>query len=347
MLRLQKSIVIVSLLTISACSPIPIVAAPIATFTPYMAGTETALAAELASPTPWVARTETAAAVLSVTPTPVAFLTPLPTVGFLSTLPPVTALTPLPEGTFSPVLYGAGGFLLVIGGIRTDQGWLSSDQAVQYIGGEMDYDFFGPNESEAIQVRGSVPEFMPPCRNAMHASQVLPEPMVGVASNWISEKRATRFLSTGAPSYPSYIQAVTEWFHSQGNFPKEINITSVLQTDLEGDGVDEVLLSASYFKHRISFLTETDDYSVVLMRKVVGDQVVTVPLVKDYYVSSIPKAEVSYPKAYRITDAVDLNRDGTLEVIVEVEGLERSGAVVYRIDGQNVREVLRMICGAP
>jgi hypothetical protein len=118
--------------------------------------------------------------------------------------------------------------------------------------------------------------------------------------------------------------------------------------DLEGDGVNEVLLSASYFKEKsFSFYTETGDYSVVLMRKVTGNTVVTVPLVKEYYVSTDPELEMSYPNTYTLAEAVDLNGDGTLEVVVDVRRWEGWGAIVYRVDGQNVREVLRAICSAP
>lgn len=147
---------------------------------------------------------------------------------------------------------------------------------------------------------------------------------------------------------PSYVQVVREWFQSQGNSPKEVRITRILQTDMEGDGVDEVLLSASYFQDTSGQTTSTSDYSVVLMRKVVGNAVVTVPLAKKYYVSS----GISY--TYTLAEAFDLNSDGTLEVLVSVivwEGKgasaagQRSGTIVYRVDGQNVREVLRSICG--
>lgn len=373
MLQLQKSIMLMLSLTLSACSQIPTVtlettasvpATP--TFTPFVAGTETALAAELASPTPWVAGTETALAVLSATPTPwvagtetalaaasssatptlVPSLTPFPTFAQSAlpegTLPPFITFTPfaLLEETFSPVLYGSGPFLLV-GGVLKGNGWLSGVQAARYIGNEMVYDFFSPNGS--IQVQGNVLEFSPTCRNHyMRSSFVLPEPMVGVASGWITEKRGTTDISTDDPFY---VQAVAEWFGSQGNSPTEIHITRILQADIEGDGVDEVLLSASFFKEKtLTFSTETGDYSIVLMRKVIGNNILTIPLVKDYYVSSVPNIEISYPNTYTLAEVVDLNGDGTLEVIVDVRRWEGWGAIVYRLDGQNVREVIRTIC---
>ena len=202
----------------------------------------------------------------------------------------------------------------------------------------MNYDFFGSNG--LIQVQGSISEFDPTCGNHfMRSSVVMPEPIVGVASGWITEKRGTTDLSTDDPAY---IQAVTQWFQSQGNSPAEIHVTRILQADIEGDGVDEVLLSVSYFKDASGHMTETGDYSIVLMRRVIGNNVLTIPLVKEYYVSNTP--ETSFPNTYSLADALDLNRDGTLEVIVGVSRWEGLGAIVYRVDGQNVREVMRAIC---
>jgi hypothetical protein len=80
------------------------------------------------------------------------------------------------------------------------------------------------------------------------------------------------------------------------------------------------------------------------MRKVTGNDILTIPLVKDYYVTSLPEAELNYPLTYTLAGALDLNQDGSLEVIVDVSRWEGGGAIVYRVDGQNVREVLRAIC---
>jgi hypothetical protein len=310
-------------------------AVELASFTPWVEGTETALAAELASFTPWVEGTETALAIPSPS-TPADTPVPLPTFSFPAGTPTVI-FSPPPEGTFSPVFYGSGPFLLV-GGFKQDRGWLSGVDTSAYVDSETGYDFFSPNGF--FQVPGSALEFDPTCRNHyMPSSVVLPTPMVGVVSGWISEQRGIRDL---AADDPSYVQAVNEWFQSQGNSPTEIRVTRILQADIEGDGVDEVLLSVSYFKDASGHMTETGDYSIVLMRKVIGNNVLTIPLVKEYYVSNTP--ETSFPNTYSLADALDLNRDGTLEVIVGVSRWEGLGAIVYRVDGQNVREVMRAIC---
>jgi hypothetical protein len=372
MVKVKKSLlVLVLLVNLAACTFGPRTPSPsltptlVASFTPFMTGTkttqadlsptpcigctQTALAASsptsratetktppaASSPTPWVAGTKTALALSSASPTPPPFPTSTPV-----TLPfPTFTPFPLPEGTFTPVFYGNGPFLLV-GGIKTDLGWLSGVQAAQYIGNELTYDFFNPDGS--IQILGSALEFSPTCRNHfMSASVVLPDPMVGVASGWITEERTRRDLATDDPVY---IQVVAEWFQSQGISPTEIHITRILETDIEGDGVNEILLSASFFKDTSGHMTETGDYSIVLMRKVVGNEVLTIPLARDFYVSTNPDIELSFPYTYTLAEVADLNHDGTLEVIVDVRRWEGWGAIVYRVDGLNAREVIRTIC---
>jgi hypothetical protein len=357
MRRVKNSFLLyVLLFSLCACSQAPVIATPTSilteTFTPYVGGTETALASltptpwvsgtetaiaiASSSPTPWVAGTQTALAAASPTPTPL----PLPTFSFPivdATLPPLSD-----DGTFSPILYAAknGGSFLLVGGFKKDRGWLSSADAASYANSETSYDFFSPSAS--VQAGGGPVEFSPVCRNSfMRSSTGMPDQMVGVARGWISEKRVTRELSTDDPAY---LQALGDWFQSQGDAPMAIHLTRLLQVDLEGDGTDEVLMSAAYFKDGSGHMTETGDYSVVLMRRLVGDQVRTIPLVKDYYVSSVPAVELSYPNIYTLVDAVDLNQDGTLEVVVGVSRWEGGGAIVYRIDGQNVREVVRSVC---
>ncbi len=137
MLRLQTSILLVLLLACSACSPQPgvsIEATP--TFTPYVAGTETARSA-----------TETAilfADAINNTPlltfdfsTPVLPTGEIPTIQQSAT--PLVPLTPTMTPTaamlqagFSPVLLGekfdADTFFILLGGVQGGN-WLTADQA--------------------------------------------------------------------------------------------------------------------------------------------------------------------------------------------------------------------------
>jgi hypothetical protein len=88
--------------------------------------------------------------------------------------------------------------------------------------------------------------------------------------------------------------------------------------------------------------TKAGDYSVVLMRKVIGNETATIPLAADFYISQEP--EITYPRTYSIGNMVDLNQDGVMEVVVDIQKWEGFGAIVYQINGQNVTEALRAEC---
>jgi hypothetical protein len=89
-------------------------------------------------------------------------------------------------------------------------------------------------------------------------------------------------------------------------------------------------------------MTEAGDYSLVLMRKLTGNIVLTISVVEDVYTSQEP--ELRFPFTYSIANFIDLNQDGILELVVEINRWEGFGAAVYEVDGQEVNQVLREIC---
>jgi len=74
------------------------------------------------------------------------------------------------------------------------------------------------------------------------------------------------------------------------------------------------------------------------MRKVVGNDAVTIPIVGDVYHSQEP--EITYPLTYSLANFIDLNQDGNLEVVVDIRKWEKFGAIIYQIDGQDVIQSL-------
>jgi len=121
-----------------------------------------------------------------------------------------------------------------------------------------------------------------------------------------------------------------------------VEISQILRVDIEGDGTEEVLISASHFVEPTGHDVEFGDYSLVLMRKVIGNSVETVPLVADYYYQ---EAANQFPLTYTTTFPADLNNDGVMEVIVGVERWEGSGVIVFEIDGTKVHPVFEVLCG--
>jgi hypothetical protein len=70
------------------------------------------------------------------------------------------------------------------------------------------------------------------------------------------------------------------------------------------------------------------------MRKVAGNDVITLPVVADIYLSR--DAEITYPRTFSIANFIDLNQDGTMEVIVSYHRWEEDGAMIYTIHDQEI-----------
>jgi hypothetical protein len=188
---------------------------------------------------------------------------------------------------------------------------------------------------------GKAPEFSPICRAYSVGSDAgLDEAgFVAVIDGWNITKRDVTELSADMQLYQ---QAVLDWLTAQGVAAAQPGNLQILRVDLEGDGVDEVFISATRLDES-QHTTKAGDYSIVLMRKVNGNDAVTIPIVADVYRSQ--ELEITYPKTYSIGNFIDLNQDGILEVVVDIRRWEGFGATVYQVEGQTFTQALRAGCG--
>ena len=163
----------------------------------------------------------------------------------------------------------------------------------------------------------------------------------GFYQGWEVTHRPWTDISTDSSFYN---QAVTDWLVSQGISNPNVQISRVMRVDIEGDGMDEVFISASYFKggDPVSPVTEFGDYSLVLMRKLSGNDVIAVPIEADVYHSSQP--ELTYPWVYTLSGFLDLNQDGNLEVILEAVRWEGTGILVFEVKDRNIIQALNEVC---
>jgi hypothetical protein len=238
---------------------------------------------------------------------------------------------------FSPVLYGqkfyANTFFVLLGAVQGES-WLMPEQAAIYLGGEAEYDVH-TLPGGLYQVGGSVPQFSPVSRNySILTESTLDEPgMVGVIKGWPVQRRDVQVLS---PDQDIYRLVVQGWLKIQGLKAPQDGDLHIFRVDLEGDGVDEVFISATHLDES-RHTTKSGDYSVVLMRRVIGNEAVTVFIQGDVYHSQEP--EITYPRTYSFGNFLDLDHDGVLEVIVEFHAWEDFGALLYQIDGQTITQV--------
>lgn len=100
-------------------------------------------------------------------------------------------------------------------------------------------------------------------------------------------------------------------------------IKQLFRTDLEGDGLNEILVVAEDITG--GFLPEVGDYSIIFMQKVVEGDVQTAVLGD----SVVTDPEGSFVVGFSVGAVADLNGDGQMEIIVDSAFFEGLGVDVW------------------
>ena len=100
-------------------------------------------------------------------------------------------------------------------------------------------------------------------------------------------------------------------------------IKQLFRTDLEGDGLNEILVVAEEING--GFLPEEGDYSIIFMQKVVEGDVQTAVLGD----SVVTDPEGSFAVGFSVGAVADLNGDGQMEIIVDSAFFEGLGVDVW------------------
>lgn len=120
-----------------------------------------------------------------------------------------------------------------------------------------------------------------------------------------------------------------------------VRITKLLRVDLEGDGIDEVIIAASTPRKDFpSPQARQNDYSLVLLRKVIDGTVVTIPLAEYYFTHDDKEIDPPIPYQYTLEAVLDVNGDGVMEVITGWNYYEGIGKTIHTVKGNRATAVL-------
>ena len=159
--------------------------------------------------------------------------------------------------------------------------------------------------------------------------------VIGISGDWNALPRAPKWQSTQQKVYQDAVRALLS---QEGLTGASVNVTAVVRVDLEGDGTEEVLVSATtprkgYPDSRIA----VNDYSLVLLRKLVKGKVKTSLIVGEFYRK---REKFAAPGAFTLDAMLDVNGDGVMEVILGWRYYEGIGRSIYEIRGTAARQVL-------
>jgi hypothetical protein len=269
--------------------------------------------------------------------------TPFPTDPFT----PTPTLTPTPE-TAQPMLSQSAAIIarveggpvsfLLVGGSQNGS-WVSAGEIAGDLAAGSNFKLYTPFGSQGW-VTGQELNVARTCyQHFITIDPAFPnQSAVGISAGWDVLPRAPMELST---DLEVYLKEITGWPIEQAPSMPIPLIDRIWKVDLEGDGTDEVFINGTRYAEPTGHNVGPRDYSVVLMRKVIGSEVVTVELVSAYYTEEIIN---EFPLTYTLEFIGDLNGDGRMEVMLGVSRWEGTGVMVFEIDGAQANLVLSALC---
>lgn len=98
----------------------------------------------------------------------------------------------------------------------------------------------------------------------------------------------------------------------------EAMVKRIIKLDMEADGVDEVLIAASNIDFSKCIAGGKNDYSFVILRKIVDNEVKTFYLAEAFYTENpdMEKGNFALAYDYNMLAVLDLNGDGISEIII-------------------------------
>jgi hypothetical protein len=168
---------------------------------------------------------------------------------------------------------------------------------------------------------------------------VFPGPYgVAVSAPWSLQPHLFEVLTDDG----TYAGFASELLASRGLDVSDPAIKQLIRTDLEGDGVNEVLVVAEDVTP--GYLLETGDYSLAFMRRVVEGEVQTAILGETVVLDEGD----TFGGVYTYGGVADLNGDGKMEIILDTAYWEGFSVLVFEYvnDDLGPSMVLQTGCGS-
>ena len=167
------------------------------------------------------------------------------------------------------------------------------------------------------------------------------EVIIGLSCSWDPLPKVLKIQST---QQETYNLVVYEMLKKRGISNPVVNVTAIIRTDLEGDGTEEVVISATRYSGSNPADAMPGDYSLIFVRKIINGKVENIVLDETVYAD---KAEFSAPLRFKPVAILDIDHDGIMEVLISSDYYEGHSIRVFHLNSENKAiELLNAGCGA-
>ena len=269
-------------------------------------------------------------------PPPIAILSPAPT-----SIPAATSETPADDGPHcNHIVFNS----ILLGGYGED-GWTAAWDVAPTIRGGEKYSLYSFDEYEGTGTGSAVTDYesLAPayfekvlvCRDGrdgdVHAG-------LAVCAPWDCMPRTAAAQGDGTGAYERILRDILV---SLGLENPSIDILQNYRVDLDGDGVDEVLLYAENARRgdEWQYSMREGSFSILVLRKIIDGKAENIIMGRSVFLEDTG-FEDGLRGVWWIEGFADLNGDGKLEIIVRDEYYEGIFYVVHEIVGDQFEEVL-------
>jgi hypothetical protein len=249
-----------------------------------------------------------------------------------------------------PIVEVQSGYLF---GAIADGKWIKADEGAKSIENEVTYRVYGLTESLGEAKGGKAKHEDVPCEETLFVA-LSPKPekgLIAIAAPWNALPRKPQVIDS---TQQVYVDAIRDFLKTKGIKDPKVKIENILRVDLDGDGEEEVLISATnYFSkdNHVPMRSPANSYSMVLLRRVVAGKLETQLVEGEFYPKAYPTptendASFNAPNAYKVIGTFDLDGDGKLEIVVHSQYYEGEMTTIYKCDPKKAEAVLSVGCGA-
>ncbi|WP_105619878.1 hypothetical protein [Vallitalea okinawensis] len=236
---------------------------------------------------------------------------------------------------YNPIVYNG----ILLGGY-SEGSWYEASEIYQEIQGGNKYKIYGLNGYIGEGV-GKKPilqkdEAWEPVKIYIKCKEELTnDDYIALNSNYNAMPRIPIMQSNESKTYKEIVKEILMNNGMDESIP--INIIQNIKIDLEGDGVDEVIVMAENVSSSAGYQLN-NTYSILFVRKIIDNEVKTMFIAKDIVATDEDYVE-SIAMTYEIKSIVDVDADGIMELLVKFTYYEGYGYRLYKFENEEMNSV--------